>query len=433
MKILFVAPSAYILGGVQDWLYSLTLGLRRRGYDICVAIPNNNFHNGIKYNNYYDQINAIFFTNKTGTAQGRIDALSELIIKNKADLIVGVNIGDLYKAYALSYSHILDSRIAMTLHAIEGDYLGDIGRYSPILDGVITTNRLTQDIVRDLHLIDEDRVLYAPYGVKPNNRSASAIDTNSLRIAWVGRFDYQQKRVHDLYHILQSLDSYGVNYTLSIAGDGPLKDKLRNDFDKWIQDGKVNMVGFLNKSQLESFYNSHNILLITSEWETGPIVAWEAMLAGLVVVSSEYIGISQEKALINEQTALLFPVGSHELAAKQICRLVEDQLFQRLAIAGQSMAMRRYSLDSSLASWETAFLSVMHSPTKSKKLQQYPMLETTGMFENVFGTKVSEILRRYLGRKGYCRDPGSEWPHSTYGHTNLEPLFKYAKLLEQNP
>jgi hypothetical protein len=97
------------------------------------------------------------------------------------------------------------------------------------------------------------------------------------------------------------------------------------------------------------------------------------------------------------------------------------------------MAMRRYSLDSSLASWETAFLSVMQSPTKSKKLQQYPMLETTGKFENVFGTKVSEILRRYLGRKGYCRDPGSEWPHSTYGHTNLEPLFKYAKLLEQNP
>ena len=95
MKVLIIAPSAYILGGVQDWLYLLTNGLRNNGYTITVAIPNNRFHNGRRYNNYYKGINAVYFSNLTGTHQGRINALSRLLINTPADLILGVNIGDI--------------------------------------------------------------------------------------------------------------------------------------------------------------------------------------------------------------------------------------------------------------------------------------------------------------------------------------------------
>jgi len=431
MRILFVAPSAYLLGGVQDWLYMLALGLREKGYEIQVAVPNNHYHNGIKYNDYYSNLKAVFFSNQTGTPRGRINALAQLLVKSNADIIVGVNIGDVYKAYIKSFSKVSRTKIVMTLHAVEVDYLGDIGKYSPILDAVITTNRLTQKIVKNLQLIEEERILYSPYGVKDMHRHGYSNTAHHLRIAWVGRFDHQQKRILDLCKILEFLDAYQLPYTLSLAGDGPIKNKLKYKLSKWITNGKARFVGILNKDQLEFFYNQNDILLITSEWETGPIVAWEAMLSGLVVVSSEYIGISSEKALISDQTALLFPVGCAQGAAHQISRLLDHELFQRISSSGKAMAISRYSLNASITSWETTFLRIMEGNIKKKKILSLPTFESAGKVESLIGSQANEIIRSFIGRKAFCRDPGSEWPHSTYHHTNTESLLEYAKLLEQ--
>lgn len=433
MRILIIAPSAYILGGVQDWLYSLAHGLRSKGYTITVAIPNNRFHDGGLYNEYYKSLNAIYFKNLTGTKQGRINALSSLLVNTPTDLILCVNIGDIYEAYKQVYNQLAPTRIAMTLHAIEGDYLGDIGKYWQFIDGVITTNKLSQKLVRSLGLIDELRVFYAPYGVETDRLLTQKEFDNILRIAWVGRLDNQQKRVFDIKSILANLDKNRTNYILSIAGDGPCREKLESDLDLWIRNKKVRMVGFINKFDLQRFYQKNNILLITSEWETGPIVAWEAMLSGLTVVSSDYIGSTSEGALIDNHTALLFPIGATDIAAKQISRLSNTQLMNKLSMSGREMAMSRYSLESSLRSWEKAIDSVISS--KRQRLPtniNYTSIQNGGRLDRVVGPKISEFIRIFLGRKGYCRDPGSEWPHSSYGRTNPKALLEYAKSLEQN-
>jgi glycosyltransferase involved in cell wall biosynthesis len=433
MKILVIAPSAYLLGGVQDWLYMLILGLRKRGYSIKIAVPNNHFHNGNKYSKYYSGIDPIFFTDQTGTFSGRISALSCLLVNHQADIIIGVNIGDLYYAYAISYPHLNKSHFIMTVHAIEGDYLGDIGRYNLLLDGVITTNKLTQKIVKSLNLIEDSKVLYCPYGVESNVNHTSIHKPQTLRIAWVGRFENQQKRILDLYDILMYLEDQNIPFILSIAGDGPLKNKIQNDLKKWIEAGTVNVVGFLRKDQLMSFYASNDILLITSEWETGPIVAWEAMLSGLVVVSSQYVGILSENALIHEETALLYPIGAGKLAAQQISRLEDTQLFQRLANNGKSMATSRYTQQVSLDSWEQAFLKIVQSKSNIKKIPNFPTQKNNGKIETLIGNEAGKVIRKLIGKRGFCRDPGSEWPHSTYGYSNLNSLLEYAKLLEQTP
>lgn len=433
MRILIVAPSAYLLGGVQDWLYLLTLGLRSRGSDVIVAIPNDTFHNGAIYNDYYPNINAIYFSNKTGTIEGRIRSLSKLLVNQPSDIIVGVNIGDLYEAYKRIFYRLGNTRIVMTLHAIEGDYLGDIGRYNYLLDGVITTNQLSRKIITELNLIENDRVFYAPYGVKTDHILVKQNMGNDLRIAWVGRLDNEQKRVSDLRNILRDLDEKKIPYILSIAGDGPHKVYLEKDLDFWIRTNRVRILGFLDKKELREFYEQHNILLITSQWETGPIVAWEAMISGLVIVSSEYVGYASEGALINEETALLYPIGSSREAADQLGRLLNPSLYQRLSKSGQRMAASRYSLESSLKSWERAFEVVLKTE-RTKKIPEKKSHsgEALSGLESKVGIRIGELLRVFLRRKGYCRDPGSEWPHSLYGYTNQQALLAYAKTLEQN-
>lgn len=432
MKILFIAPSAYLLGGVQDWLFLLVMGLRNKGHGVSVAIPNNSHHKGTHYNEYYDGLQAIFFSNKTGTPEGRIRSLSKLLLMQRADITVGVNIGDLYEAYRRVYTKLDRTRLVMTVHAIEGDYLGDIGRYHSLLDAVVTTNKLTQKIVTKLGLIESENIFYAPYGVKIQSRDVERKNDGCLRIAWVGRLDNQQKRICDLKGILQSLDMRGINYHLSVAGNGPCLEDILKELESWIIIKRVSFKGFLDKSRLASFYEEHDVLLITSKWETGPIVAWEAMVAGLAIVSSRYIGSSSEEALINEETALLYPIGSHDEAANQLVRLSDQDFRDRLIQRGQRMAISRYSSEASVQIWEDTFLKLsLKEKTRQLRLVKEQPVTAPGRLGTLMGKGFGEFLRLCLGKKGSFPDPGSEWPHSLYGYSNQEALLNYAELLEK--
>ena len=248
----------------------------------------------------------------------------------------------------------------MTLHAIEGNYFSDMKQYRPVIDGVITTNRLSEIMTKRLGEIDQSRVFYAPYGIDQKKYEfKTSLEPGITRIAWVRRLDRKQKRVDDIKDIVSHLDGTGIRYQLLIAGDGPEREEVLKDLSEGISDGRVRFVGMINKEELSVFYGKNDILLITSEWETGPIVAWEAISAGLAIVSSRYIGSKAEKTLIDNETALLFHVGDAEAPAKRIATLSDDKIGRRLQINAQQVVNLKYSSEASLDAWENAFEKIM--------------------------------------------------------------------------
>jgi glycosyltransferase involved in cell wall biosynthesis len=431
MRILFIAPSAYLLGGVQDWLYSLCIGLRSRGHEIIIGVPNNKFHQVDQYNDVFEGLEAVGFTNRSGSPEGRIRSLCRFLMKYRADIIVGVNIGDLYEAFNRVCERLTESRIVLTLHAIEANYFADIGRYSYLLDGIITTNRLSQSIVRSMKVMSDNRVYYAPYGVEIKTKVNQTRFADTLKVAWVGRLENNQKRLSDLVNMLRRLDDTNIMYSLSIAGDGPYRNRLKEDLGPWIDNGKVRMMGVLSKKELGSFYSNNNVLLITSQWETGPIVAWEAMAAGLVVISSEYIGHGCEKALIHNETSLLFPIGDMNEACRQIGRLTNSELREEIAKRGKKLALARYSTKASLDQWELAFEEIMsHKPRQREAHDSVAYPESSGRLESILGRSMSEHLRLILSRWSYAKDPGSEWPHSIHEIHDQTKILNYASEIE---
>ncbi|MEB3362219.1 MAG: glycosyltransferase family 4 protein [Synechococcaceae cyanobacterium] len=430
MRILFIAPSAYLLGGVQDWLYMLVLGLRDRGHQVVVGVPDGKFHRLNPYNQHFAGLNAKGFVNRTGTQAGAQRALGNFLIDNPADLVIGVNIADLYGAFAARASKLFPAKLIMTLHAIEADYFADIEMYASVLDAIVVTNRLTEALVKGIKPVHENRVFYAPYGVASGPTRISR-GSHPLRIAWVGRIENSQKRAADLRPILLNLDEAQCDYRVSIAGSGPDLDELRNLLAPWIQSDKVKLEGVIAKANIQDFLAGHDVLLITSQWETGPIVAWEAMAAGLVVVSSDYVGSYLERALIHDSTALLYPIGDAQEACRQMMRLNDDLLYQSLSVNGRRMALSRYSIGASIDAWEQAFEQTLQLDRQVSSLRQpRKSVQPSGRLERFCGPVWAERLRRVLPLRTLVPDSGSEWPHSMHHIQDQTAILESARSLE---
>jgi len=431
MRVVFIAPSAYLLGGVQDWLYSTVIGLRDRGHNIEVGVPDGEYHKGRTYNEAFEGLNASFFRNSSGTHEGRIRALVRYLEKRDTDLIVGVNIGSLFHAITRLREH-RNTRFAMTVHALEANYFKDMREYRNIIDGLVTTNRLSMRMAKEMGGIEDSRLYYAPYGVPIEDKSKKQHnESERLRIVWVGRLDETQKRVMDLIDILKSLDAMAVDYHLSIAGDGPQKTELLKGLREWRDTNKVEFHGRLNKGELIQLYKENDILLLTSQWETGPIVAWEAVSAGCCIVSSRYIGSEAEKTLLDQETALLFEVGDTRSAAQKISTLRNKELRLKIQKNSRRLVTQRYSTSASLDAWENAFEQIIRSNIKAGDNSEEVSVDQakTGKLEKYLGVGLSELLRTVMPKKN-ARDPGSEWPHSLQGINDQKCILEHAYKIE---
>jgi len=439
MKILFFAPSAYLLGGVQDWLADLVPGIRCEGHDVIVAVPDGLFHCLESYRHAYPRLACIGVRNPTGSQEGRIESIMEKILSIQPDLIVGVNMAAVYPAVAkLRRRGYRTGRLIITLHAIEADYFEDLRQFHLIVDAAVVTNRLTAALVAHGSLIPSERILYAPYGVKmPVHQTPNRLSDDVLRLAWVGRIEQVQKRVHDLVPILDRLDRLSFPYCLSLAGDGPDANSIQTQLQPWIRSGKVRWLGRLDRHQLQlQVYVPSDVLLITSSWETGPIVAWEAMAAGLVVASSRYVGSGAEGALKDGHTALLFPVGDSDAAAAALARLRDVNVRASLANSAFEMVRSRYSDSASLAAWLEVFRTCMDFPSlppvDAPKLARLALTAPSGRFDRWLGVTRAEWFRRLLGLHFRHPSAGSEWPHSLHGAADNGGLLAMASRLELN-
>jgi Glycosyl transferases group 1 len=219
-----------------------------------------------------------------------------------------------------------------------------------------------------------------------------------------------------------------VNYRFSVVGDGSDRSQLKQKLS--LLNKKIDFLGYLDSSAIEKqIYPNHTILLITSPAETGPIVAWEAMSHGLVLVTSQYIGSGLEGSLRDGENCLMFPVGDVKAAAEAIVRLQDPVLRLSLSQAGRELVSQRYSLSSSIQAWETAIKEILKlPPLKSSGIQN--LVSPSGRLDLLLGTRLAEKIRKVLGISFKHQSAGGEWPHSYGVNADKEAFMDCLKGLE---
>lgn len=422
--ILFVSPSAYPLGGVQTWLDYLLPGLAERGWRPVLGLVAGRFHDVGHYLKVHPWPDAVAIANPTGSPEGRIRALIAAIRQVRPQLVVSVNIPDVYAAIErLRARREASPYIVMSNHSIEAQYLGDARSWRHVLDGMIGTNRLTCRLAEEWADLESARVHYAPYGVEfPSSPVRRSWNVGPLRIAYSGRLDEGQKRAGDIPGILDRLEALGVAYHFQVAGGGPSEPALRERLRSGIESGRVRFLGVLDPAALnERLYDWADVLLVTSFWETGPIVIWEAMARGLPVVSSRYVGSGLEGSLKEGDNCLLFPVGDVETAAAQLRRAADPAIRAALAERGDQLVRDRYTREQSVAIWDRCLRAILQQPRRENRAQPAPVTPA-GRLDRWLGTGVGESVRRVLGIRFAHASAGGEWPHVNRCHDANLPI-----------
>ena len=353
--LLFIAPTAYPLGGIAVWLDYLMTGLLTNSIaQITFGAVSGHYHDAKIYLEKYPFVNAEIIDCGTGTQVARASAVIELIEKVQPTMVVCTNIADVYFATRLLKSRQgIEYILVATIHALEPKLISDMIEYIDVIDHIVVTNKLTRAVVSEMTDYHEQQIHYAPYGVNlPAAIDKVETSVEPLRILYCGRIAKDQKRCQDLVKIVQGLTDGGVNYQLLVAGDGPYKDQLLSELDS----EKIVYLGSIPAEQVsEKAYRQADILLLTSEWETGPIVIWEALAHGLAVVTSKYSGVKTEGALIDNINCLMFEVGDVHGAVTAITSLLDGSRRRMLSDAGMVLIKDRYSRELSVKQWRMVF------------------------------------------------------------------------------
>ncbi len=432
-QVLVFAPAAYPLGGVAVWLDYLVRGLMQQGWVVQVGLTAGRWHDVARYQAAYPGLPVVPVPNPTGSAEGRVRTLMRIIRQMRPDLVLSANLVDVYPACQRLRRQGLPVRAVMTLHGIVADLLGDLQREATWLDAVVATNRLACKLCVTQGDLSEERVFYAPYGIDFENLSSLPRPTPAtpLRILWAGRLEQTQKRTDVLPAILHHLDALAVPYHLRLVGDGPDRESLLAALQPWLQTGQVTYVGAIAAARMgPDAYAQADVFLLTSAWETGPIVVWEAMAAGLAVVSSRYVGAGLEAALQHEENCLLFAQGDAAEAAGQLARLAQGSWRQTLARAGQQLVARRYTQAHSVQAWAEALTHIQQLPLRPIPAAMRP--QPAGRLDRALGVAWAETLRRWLGWRFAHASAGGEWPHThSRGVSETDLLTRAAQLDEQ--
>jgi glycosyltransferase involved in cell wall biosynthesis len=173
--------------------------------------------------------------------------------------------------------------------------------------------------------------------------NAYGIDSSKFIILYVGRLA-PEKSIDVISHTFDALhEDIKCNAHLIIAGDGPLKGSLHEQYEA---SNSLTLTGFVQGKALSDLYAAADVFLFPSATETFGNVVLESMASGTPVIGAAAGGVKDN--IRHGSTGLLCSPGDVPAFVEAVEHLYNNPDYsRRLAIAG-----REYSLHQS---WDQIF------------------------------------------------------------------------------
>lgn len=170
-------------------------------------------------------------------------------------------------------------------------------------------------------------------------------------IIYLGRIDYNQKRVYRVVDTWAKLEAKFSDWKLTIVGDGV----ERKNVEKQVADYGLKRVSFEGFQQPKLYYERASVLLLTSEYEGFPLVLAESMSFGVIPVV--YDSYSAVRDIISDgKDGVIIPYHEDgyraDEAADLMAAIMKDDA-KRDAMARAAMEKsKEYSVESIYEEWK---------------------------------------------------------------------------------
>jgi glycosyltransferase involved in cell wall biosynthesis len=181
-------------------------------------------------------------------------------------------------------------------------------------------------------------------------------------IGTLGRM-VEKKGVDDLIRACKMLRDRNVDFSVEIAGDGPLLPELQQLVDDSDLSAQVHFKGPLSHDQVPQWLQTLDVFVLACKKDRNgdmdgiPVVLMEAMLAGVPVISTRISGIPE---LIQDgQSGLLAEPASPDHLARAIARLLSDEtLYTDLRKKAIDKVQTEFDLSDNVARLDELFKEV---------------------------------------------------------------------------
>lgn len=179
-------------------------------------------------------------------------------------------------------------------------------------------------------------------GIKEDIRRQFEVDDNTFWVGTAARLA-EPKNLDMLIDAGNELRSHGIDFRISIFGDGPLREKLQDRIDNLNLYGCVRLEGF--REEIMPILASLDAFVLCSLHEGLPMSLIETMSTGTPVVCTDVGGIKE--VITNNTSGLLIPSNDVKALAAAIMKLKQDaSLRERLAFNAKQRVDEDFSIDS---------------------------------------------------------------------------------------
>jgi glycosyltransferase involved in cell wall biosynthesis len=204
---------------------------------------------------------------------------------------------------------------------------------------IAVSDEVRDDLLR-LRIAPADKIHVVRYGFDLDRRVGHpatdlGLDPQAFVAGWAGRLT-AIKRPADLVRVAAAVDGL----TLLLAGDGELRADVETLAGELAVADRVRLLGYVD--DVASVYAASDVFLLTSANEGTPVVAIEALAAGVPIVATDAGGT---RSVVDDgETGLLAPVGDVETLAGHVGGLRDDErLRTELGAEGARRMRDRFS------------------------------------------------------------------------------------------
>jgi len=270
-------------------------------------------------------------------------------------------------------------------------------RFRHALDHIVVVAAYLRD---DLRQMDPGfPCTYLTHGIPlPKEMAPRSPNPKSrLRLLYYGRFENASKGVRLFPEIASALKRRQIPFIWTMHGSGPDEEFLKDAFANEIQSGLVIFSKPFKYKELPKLIRSHDVYMLASTNEGGPLTLLESMALGLVPVCGDIPGLVRE--VITTQNGFRVPRDNPEAYADAIDALNNDRdLLEQFSAASRQTITEHFS-SQAMAKRYVAFLQSLPAGQNIEwppRIHPRPLLGSSGTMRLAQSLGILRQMRRLL-------------------------------------